>query len=587
MVDLLTLREKIEELHRKDKRQLQVVFSKSNRLLVEAPAGYGKTRTMVSRIAYLLAAGKIPFPKKVLAMTFSVNAAYKIRKDVVQEVPQLLIDDYRHINVRDKIVVTNYHGFARGVLRKHGRYFDASLNQFDELTVFDELQPKEMERLLPELGAADQKRLTEFSMAVRAKDIISVKAGLDEYCQTLCRSVTTAGSISYNGILALVIQLFSKRPDIRDFYQAFYTTLIVDEFQDSNWLSLGLVTNLVGPNTSVVLLGDPLQRIYGFIGAVPNALHKAEKKFGLEKIQLDKNYRFASNPEMLALDANLRANAEIPNSPSIIREAFLDVTVTDQQDDEASEIARRAVELVETYSGSQVAILFKQRGQNLDVILKRLTDAGVDFFYGLFTEDDLSYARFHINCLGTYLDLIAATGRLSRALVEAHLKQVREFYVTNTEATVASCLLLLESFWSRLWIDSKHLSEEEKRDFVVDVFQSNGLKQWIEFLGIPIILSTVHAAKGLEWDFVIVPDMEQDAFPGYRSLCEKCRNRTNCKLLVTASNEENYLEELSVFYVAVTRAKKQVYFTASRTSANGWAKNLSCFIGLKGLIWQK
>ena len=84
------VKEKIIARHQGDEKQLDVIFTLANRLLVEAPAGYGKTNTMVSKIAYMLATKQIPNPKRLLALTFSVNAAYKIKKDVTQQVPLLL-----------------------------------------------------------------------------------------------------------------------------------------------------------------------------------------------------------------------------------------------------------------------------------------------------------------------------------------------------------------------------------------------------------------------------------------------------------------------------------------------------------------
>jgi DNA helicase-2/ATP-dependent DNA helicase PcrA len=60
------------------RNSLKLFFLDSPRLLVEAPAGYGKTTTMISRIAYLFASGHIPNPKRILGLTFSVNAALKV-----------------------------------------------------------------------------------------------------------------------------------------------------------------------------------------------------------------------------------------------------------------------------------------------------------------------------------------------------------------------------------------------------------------------------------------------------------------------------------------------------------------------------
>ena len=94
---------RIRDKHCGDEKQLEVVFSSLKRLLVEAPAGYGKTNTMVSRIAYLIAVGQIPVPKRLLALTFSVNAAYKIKKDISSNIPQLLYGLSRQVSIKDKI----------------------------------------------------------------------------------------------------------------------------------------------------------------------------------------------------------------------------------------------------------------------------------------------------------------------------------------------------------------------------------------------------------------------------------------------------------------------------------------------------
>ena len=72
-IDIIAIRDKITTHHGGDERQLEVIFSDSPRLIVEAPAGYGKTTTMISRIAYLFAIGGIPNPKRILGLTFSTS----------------------------------------------------------------------------------------------------------------------------------------------------------------------------------------------------------------------------------------------------------------------------------------------------------------------------------------------------------------------------------------------------------------------------------------------------------------------------------------------------------------------------------
>lgn len=118
--NLAEIKEKITSLHEGDEKQLQVIFSESPRLIVEAPAGYGKTTTMISRIAYLYASGRIPNPKRILGLTFSVNAALKVKREVAEKLPFLLGSQNSPIALGEKVTVTNYHGFCKVILKKYG-----------------------------------------------------------------------------------------------------------------------------------------------------------------------------------------------------------------------------------------------------------------------------------------------------------------------------------------------------------------------------------------------------------------------------------------------------------------------------------
>ena len=136
MIDIEVIKEKIIERHGSDEKQLEVIFSEDNRIIVEAPAGFGKKNTMVSKIAYMIASNQIPTPKKLLALTFSVNAAYKIKKDVLKEIPSLL--DNHNFKINDKLYVSNYHGFCRNILKKHGYVLDATLLSIDSFQSVDD-----------------------------------------------------------------------------------------------------------------------------------------------------------------------------------------------------------------------------------------------------------------------------------------------------------------------------------------------------------------------------------------------------------------------------------------------------------------
>ena len=165
----------------------------------------------------------------------------------------------------------------------------------------------------------------------------------------------------------------------------------------------------------------------------------------------------------------------------------------------------------------------------------------------------------------------------------------------NIQIIFHSLLDLLIIFLDRLVSEYSFLTNEDKIIFILDTFENRALKQQMEFLDTNIILATVHSAKGLEWDYVILPDMEQYIFPNFNGLCGKCGSNYNrrivngfCKLIYSEIIEKELLEELSVFYVSVTRAKKEVFFTASKKRIHFTGEernsNISCLLSLPGIV---
>lgn len=580
------VKEKIIARHQGDEKQLEVIFSPANRLLVEAPAGYGKTNTMVSKIAYMIATKQIPNPKRLLALTFSVNAAYKIKKDVTQQVPLLLADTGLDISTSDKIFVSNYHGFSRSVLKKYGGVFQSNLKSIDTLQSIDDSDVKRTQTTVKGLSYEDAFFLSAFCDALKKGDSAFLATNLEKYCAVIIKELLPQGFISYNAILALTQLLFKKYPNVLEFYTKYYSTLLVDEYQDTNILSFEIIKSLITENTKVILLGDSLQRIYGFIGAVENLLSISEHQFGLTKIELSKNYRFASNPEMLRLDNNIRRNAEKTGSPDIQEEAIIKLNITESQSDESLHVVKLSLAILEKYPESKVAILVKQRGPNVNSIIGTYEHNKIPYFYGLFTDEDPNYLSFHRKCLYEFIELIRLKETITKKLYKEHINIITKHFSESSDSLIEALISLLDIFWNKLFVDFSFLSNEEKINLIKDTFEHNGLKQYIEFINTNIIISTVHAAKGLEWDYVILPDMEQDSFPNYYGLCGSCKCRKDCNIIINGENESKFLEELSVFYVAVTRARKQVFFTASKKEAKGYNKNLSCFLKLSGIKYK-
>ena len=580
------IKSRIIEKHHGDDKQLEIIFSSSSRLLVEAPAGYGKTHTMVSRIAYLMAVGRLPSPKKLLALTFSINAAYKIKKDVSINVPDLLSGLSSNINIKEKIYVSNYHGFCRSVLKKYGYIIHPNLLKLDTLQSIDDGRRDSIMRAYSNLSNDEATLLSDFNFAVKNLNGTYVRENIDAYNAIVISKLLEKESIPYNAIITLTIKLFNDNSNILTFYQNYYRSILVDEFQDTNMLSYWLLNFLITSQTSILLLGDSLQRIYGFIGAVPNLLQDAERRYNLQLISLEKNYRFASNENMLQLDKIIRQNALTPfENPNNLR-ANVNFILYENQELEATGIIYRTREILQQAPSAKVAIITKQRGPNINHIIDAFNKENISFFHGLFTDEDIDYVKFNRKCLFEFIELLRDNSKINKKLAKTHYDKIKEIYIDNDSILIKALLKLLNLFWSRLFIDFSFLSNDDKINLIKETFEHNGIKQYMEYLDTSVIISTVHAAKGLEWDYVILPDMEKDSFPNWFGLCCKCKHSDDCNLVLDKNMEQSFLEELSVFYVAVTRAKKQVYFTASKTqlSTKGtFQKNYSCFMRLPGI----
>lgn len=580
------IKSRIEKKHQGDIKQLEIIFSPNKRLLVEAPAGYGKTNTMVSRIAYQIAIGKLPSPKKLLALTFSVNAAYKIKKEVSKNVPELLKDLGKQINIKEKIYVSNYHGLCRSILKKYGHRLHPALSNLDTLQSVDDSRSDSIMRVSNNISITEANVLSEFNDEVKKINVTYLKENIDTYNDVIISKLLTSNVIPYNALITLTIKLLKEQIGILKFYQNYYTSILVDEFQDTNLLSYWLLNLFITDKTNILLLGDSLQRIYGFIGAVPNILYNAQHKFNLQLISLEKNYRFASNENMLQLDKIIRQNAITPFENPNNLNAKVEFNIYEDQDKEALQIVAKSQKILQKDNSAKVAILAKQRGPNIDQIIKTFNHRNIPFFYGLFTDEDSDYITFNRKCLYEFIELIKSNSKITKKMGKKHIDKMREIYFNNDSVLFKALFELLEIFWIRLFVDYSFLSDDDKINLIKDTFEHNGIKQYMEFLKTSVIISTVHAAKGLEWDYVILPDMEKDSFPNWYGLCCKCKKGNDCNFVMTKDIEISFLEELSVFYVAVTRAKKQTFFTASNkqlTTRGIFEKNYSCFMKLPGL----
>lgn len=586
----------IQTDHEGDCAQINAIFNDCHRILLEAPAGCGKTKTMVSKVAYILSSGILPVNKKVLALTFSVNAAYKMKKDIAEKLPHMGIDSVASpAMLNHKIFITNYHGFARRVLSLYGYLIHNNMPNVNLFIAYNEENLEKIQEAGIAISDEEKGLLQSFSNSVKNCDGDKIELLFKQYYELIIQKFVPKSCITYNGYLVLCIKLLEDKPKLREFYQLLYPYIMIDEFQDTNYLSWKLIKLLIDKDTKLFFMGDSLQRIYGFIGAIPDLLEIAKNEFSMTKIQLNKNYRFRNNPNMLLLDENIRRNAEDYLHPIISNNAKINLSLFNTQEQESEYVSQLVKGLLKS-NDDRVAILVQQRNPNAEIIMKQLEKDSIDYFYGLFSDEDLEYIEYHQEALKTFFSILetSRTKRVNKTFLNKVSNRLCQHYKNSSSKVIQSLLVLTEAFFHKLLAEYAFLENEEKIAYINDTFENRALKQSMDYVDSNVFVSTVHGAKGLEWSYVILPDMEPYVFPNYASLCGNCdfqRGRINagdyCRMQVENHTSKEILEELSVFYVAVTRAKKEVFFSASRKryNANGEIKNakISCLLTLPGI----
>ena len=592
---MTALKEFFEKRHEGDTKQLDVIFSKEQRLIVEAPAGYGKTTTMVSRIAYLFASCKIPNPKKALALTFSVNAALKIKRDIAEKLPELMKLQNNPESINSKVTATNYHGFCKAVLKKYGFLLTPML--------------KRDVNLFKAIGDEELKKQSDINRFLNADDIAFCESVSDiikkgqlpngdkkKYLQLITDKLLPADMITHNAVILYTLTLFAKNTEVKGFYQSYYPLLIVDEFQDTNAIAWELLKAIISDRTQLLFLGDSLQRIYGFIGALPNIMIIAKREYKMHEIVLEQNYRFRNNSEMLKLDKNIRRNAATSFQCALDDVANVPAAWGRTQQEEASLIATKVKALRANCPSERIAILCRGRGKNEEEIEQALANSGVDYFYGMFSDEDADYIDFHIKCQDVFLKRFRKKQIVNRNGLSKFLVEIRGIYEYNSNKLIQSLLELLNALAEKISLDYASISPNDKYLLLSDIFENRQLKQAMEYVRTGVILSTVHGAKGLEWEYVFLPDIEQWVFPAF-SICTQCNNKykkpkTNHYRCVYSIEEcglsaESLVEEVSVFYVGVTRARKQVFVSASAERINSYGQikdsGFSCLANLNGI----
>lgn len=595
--------------------QLEVVLKGDGPCLVLAGAGSGKTRTVVYRVAYLLEKGVAP--ERILLLTFTNKAAREMRERVAAligaEPARMWGGTFHHVCHR----ILRESAEAAG-LRPGFTILDAEDARDMMKVAVRECEIDTKARRFP--SAAVLLGIGSYAMNARmaVRDVLAAKypnfmelvADIDRVIGRYETRKREANSVDFDDLLILTQRLLAGDDAVRAKYAKRFRYILVDEYQDVNGIQADIVRLLASEHGNVLVVGDDAQSIYSFRGAdIGNILRFPDVFPGARTFRLETNYR--STPEILELanDVIRRNVNQFEKTLRPVKDGFakpqMVTAVTAAQ--EAEYIAQRVLELRDEGADlSEIAVLFRAtfHSQALEFeLMKRDIPyeyrGGKKFFDRAHVKDTLAFLKILVNkddlvawtrVLGLQVGIgtvsanriygivrgtasleelgeesVAAVGKRVRkgwsdfmGILRGLLRAERVPSLSVHSVITSDYARYLEAQypnWRDRLEDLRELASfaeryEDIETFLSDISLQDGLAPGSKDGPATsaddedrIVLTTIHQAKGLEWDAVFVMHMTDGQFPNRRAVTER----------------GGMEEERRLFYVAVTRARRDLY----------------------------
>lgn len=569
--------DKITQIHNGDNDQINIILSNEKKIIVEAAAGSGKTKVLISFVAYKIAAKQLSSTKKILALTFSVNAAYKIKKDVIEQIPSILGNKMlNEKNISKRVMVSNYHGLCRRILNLYSGKILKFQKRIEEFNIVDDSE------ILKKVILTDEEKelINDFDQVIKEGNIDKFNSLCSQYNNLILDKVSISGYLTYNSIITLVLKIFDENKVINNQYKSLFEYIVIDECQDTNVLGYELLKKLIDSNTKLLFFGDSLQRIYGFIGAIPNIMNLLKNDYNMRLVRLNHNYRFEDNQNLLLLDRNIRYNSY---NPELITDlSHPNIICSNTYESEYTWIINKVKENIENNSNSTILVKSFNGNDNTKRLLEKLQEENIPFFNALFTDEGEEYIDFHRTAYNVFYREIYEKRKIAKKVLEKCFVEISDKYKDSNNQVYLSLLILLRKFIDSISEISSAYKFDDLLFFIMDVLLNNGLKQYMNKIDEKVIVATIHAFKGLESDVVFLVDLERNIFPSYYT-CKNCSS-------VDCSNydgiESSFIDELSVYYVAITRARKELFISFSKNQLTKFGIKPckgSCLINLPGI----
>ena len=606
-------------LDKLNERQKEAVLATEGPVLVLAGAGSGKTTVLVNRIAYMISEKHIR-PWNILAITFTNKAAREM-KDRIERLlgdtaKDMWIGTFHSVCVRILRSCIDLLGYSRDFVIYDTADTKTVMKEcLRELDIDEKSFPVRNVLSIISNAKNDLMDAATFENVYKSDYRMSIIAKIYYRYQTKLRK---NNAVDFDDIILNTVKILSENPDVLSKYQDKFQYILVDEYQDTNNSQYLLINLLAQANRNLCVVGDDDQSIYKFRGAnIGNILNFEDDYSDVQKITLDQNYRSTQN----ILDA---ANSVISNNKGRMGKSLwtsngdgnkVFVYTGTNEYDEARYIARQIKKhFDEQGSFSDCAILYRTNAQSrvIEEMLMRESVpykvlSGLRFYDRKEIKDIIAYLRVVYNP-NDDVSLARIINEPKRKIGNATLEKARniareketslydvishaddypEFKTAikkllSFSEIIQSLIKLkdtvtIEELTGRILNDTGYMpalvmedtTESKTRIETLGEFISvitefekneetgNTLGEFLENISLvsdidgydenedSAVLMTIHSAKGLEFPIVFLSGLEEGLFPGMRSM----------------ESDDDIEEERRLCYVAITRAKEQLYIT--------------------------
>ncbi len=594
--------------------QIKAVSHGEGPLLILAGPGSGKTRVIAHRIAYLVNNLHVP-AENILSVTFTNKAAAEMKKRV--------LDLGCHLG--GGMWIGTFHSICLRMLKTEADFLSGYTKDFvvydqdDQLSLIEsclrELDYGEglfvPKKVLFEFDAFENGKRDSFGEGYHGDELRNV---YDTYKSELIRR----NAMSFNDLLCVADRLLSENEELCARYQNRFRHVLVDEYQDTNSVQYSFARTISLGHRNIFVVGDDSQSIYGWRGADINNILNFERDFpGAKVVKLERNYRSTSTILDIAnsvIARNRRKKEKNLWTENPRGEKAVLFRAGDSED-EARFVARRAESLVESgrWTWGDIAVFYRANFQSR-VIEEALVARGIPYrivsgvgFYRRAEikdivaylrliqnpNDDVSFERI-VNVpprrIGsatvaalreisktygfTLTDAVAHCGeqelmpRRAQSALFAFCAMMEEFRTlarSTPAAGMLSALLRRTDYMGYLGDQHQRVENVKELRRAAEGFGDIGLSDFLDLVllstdedrgagpGEKVSLMTIHAAKGLEFPAVFIVGVNQGLLPHGRAM----------------GTPWGMEEERRLFYVAITRAKRDLFLSyVSRKSGS-------------------